>query len=64
MSARTAYSEEFKANAVALLVSSGLSLPVVAADLGISLTALKRWTRLAREADPEGSGSPLSRWIR
>ena len=58
MSARPTYSDEFKADAVALVASSGRSLPGVAADLGISLTALKRWVRLAREADPEGGGKP------
>ncbi|MEK0155152.1 transposase [Arthrobacter oryzae] len=42
MSARPTYSDEFKADAVALAASSGRSLPAVAADLGISLTALKR----------------------
>ena len=62
MSARPARSEEFNADAVSLLASSGRSLPVVAADLGISVTALKRWVCLARKADPEGGGSPMSRW--
>lgn len=58
MSVRPTYSDEFKADAVALVESSGRSLPAVAADLGISLTALKRWVRLAREADQEGGGKP------
>lgn len=64
MSTRPTYSNEFKADAVALAASSGRSLPAVAADLGISLTALKRWIRLAREADLEGEASPMTRWIR
>ncbi len=58
MSARPTYSDEFKADAVALAASSGRSLPGVAADLGISLTALKRWVHLAREADAGGGGRP------
>jgi transposase len=58
MSARPTYSDEFKADAVALAASSGRPLPAVATDLGISLTALKRWIRLAREADQESGGKP------
>ncbi|POH56785.1 transposase [Arthrobacter glacialis] len=49
MSSRPTYSDEFKADAVALVDSSGRSLALVAAELGISLTALKRWVKLAHE---------------
>ena len=50
MSSRPTYSDEFKADAVALVDSSGRPLALVAAELGISLTALKRWVKLAHEA--------------
>ncbi|MBG6185659.1 transposase [Arthrobacter sp. CAN_A214] len=56
MSARPSYTNEFKADAVALADSSERSLPSVASELGVSLTALKRWVRLAREAE-NGSGT-------
>lgn len=49
MSSRPTYSDEFKADAVALVDSSGRPLALVAAELGISLTALKRWVKLAHE---------------
>jgi transposase len=56
MSSRPTYSDEFKADAVALADSSGRPLALVAAELGISLTALKRWVKLAREGQ-DGSGT-------
>ena len=49
MSSRPTYSDEFKADAVALAESSGRPLALVAAELGISLTALKLWVKLSRE---------------
>ena len=58
MSARPSYSAEFKADAVALVISSGRSPSLVAPELGISVTALKRWVRLHREGDPAADGKP------
>ncbi len=58
MSARPSYTDEFKADAVALADSSERSLPSVASELGVSLTALKRWVRLAREAENGSGGKP------
>lgn len=52
------YSDEFKADAVALVISSGRPVATAAADLGVSLTALKRWVRLAREGGGNGDGKP------
>ena len=49
MSSRPTYSDEFKADAVALAASSGRPVALVAAELGISLAALKRWIKLSRE---------------
>lgn len=58
MSSRPTYSDEFKADAVALAESSGRPLALVAAELGISLTALKRWVKLANEGQSGGGKKP------
>lgn len=58
MSSRPTYSDEFKADAVALADSPGRPLGLVAAELGISLTAFKRWVKLAREGQDGGSPKP------
>ncbi|MHA7271557.1 transposase [Arthrobacter sp. HLT1-20] len=55
MSSRPTYSDEFKADAVALADSSGRPLALVAAELGSSLTALKHWVKLSHE-DKGGAG--------
>ena len=58
MSSRPTYSDEFKADAVALAESSGRPLALVAAELGISLTALKRWIKLSREGQSGDGKKP------
>ncbi|MFB9163680.1 transposase [Arthrobacter psychrochitiniphilus] len=58
MSSRPTYSDEFKADAVALAESSGRPLALVAAELGISLTALKRWIKLSHEGHEGGGRKP------
>lgn len=58
MSSRPTYSDEFKADAVALAESSGRPLALVAAELGISLTALKRWVKLANEGQSGDGKKP------
>lgn len=58
MSSRPTYSDEFKADAVALAESSGRPIALVAAELGISLTALKRWIKLSREGQESGGPKP------
>ena len=58
MSSRPSYSDEFKADAVALADSSGRPLALVAAELGISLTALKRWIKLSREGQESDGLKP------
>jgi transposase len=50
MSARPTYSDEFKADAVDLVISSGRSPMSVAPEVGVSVTALKRWVQLHRDA--------------
>ncbi|BAS08770.1 transposase IS3/IS911 family protein [Arthrobacter sp. Hiyo4] len=64
MSARPTYSDEFKADAVSLVISSGRSPASVAPELGISVTALKRWVRLHNESQSEGGANRMIRWIR
>ena len=58
MSSRPSYSDEFKADAVNLVISSGRSPASVAPELGISVTALKRWVHLHREGGPGAGGKP------
>lgn len=58
MSFRPTYSDEFKAGAVALADSSGRPLALVAAEFGISLTALKRWIKLSREGQSGDGKNP------
>lgn len=58
MSARPTYSDQFKADAVDLVISSGRSPMVVAPEVGVSVTALKRWVRLHQEAGPGAGGKP------
>lgn len=51
---RRAFSREFKAEAVALVHSSGKSVPQVAKDLDLTRTALERWVKQAEE-EKEGA---------
>lgn len=46
MSIRHGHSEEFKIDALALAASAGRLVALVAAELGIFLTALNRWSKL------------------
>jgi transposase len=55
------YDQEFKDNAVNMLVMSGKALSVVARELGVSDTALRKWKeKHLGEADrhPRGEGMP------
>ncbi|WP_442864239.1 transposase [Arthrobacter sp. ATA002] len=58
MSSRSTYSDEFKSDAVNLVISSGRSPGSVAPELGISVTALKRWVQLHREGETRANGQP------
>jgi transposase len=58
MSARPTYSDEFKADAVDLVISSGCSPMSVAPEVGVSVTALKRWVQLHRDAVAGAGGRP------
>jgi len=61
MSARPTYSDEFKADAVELVVSSGRSPASVAPELGISVTALKRWVRLSVKGNRRAAANRMTR---
>ena len=55
------YDQEFKDNAVNMLVMSGKALSVVARELGVSDTALRKWhEKSLAETDrhPRGEGMP------
>lgn len=54
--ARRMFTDEYKANAVALVESSGKSVGQVATDLDLTETALREWVKQARTA---GSAGPL-----
>lgn len=58
MSFRHNYSDEFKADAVNLVISSGHSPASVALELGISVTALKRRVQVHREGEAGAGGKP------
>ena len=47
------YDDEFKAHAVSLVVDKCRPISAVAADLGVSQPALRRWVKLSTE--PEDS---------
>ena len=47
---RRQYTDEFKEEAVKLVLEEGMRICQVARDLGISESVLGRWVKLAREA--------------
>lgn len=53
---RKHFSEEFKADAVHRVVSSGFSVARVSQALGVGETALRRWIEQAREVTSAGPG--------
>jgi len=52
------HTEEFRAEAVRLALTSGLSRKQVAADLGIGFSTLSRWIQLHRQSDVEETSDP------
>jgi transposase len=58
MSSRPTFSDEFKADAVDLVITSGRPIAAVASELGVSVTALRRWVRYHREGHPDASMKP------
>jgi transposase len=65
MSKRTArerrvFSDEYKAEAVAMVETSGKSVGQVAKDLDLTETALRRWCDQARAGRTGASGGPES----
>lgn len=56
--ARRTFTDEYKADAVALVENSGKSVGQVAMDLDLTETALREWVKQARTA--RGGGPPLN----
>jgi transposase len=54
------YTAEFKADAVALVRSSGKSIPVIARDLGINTQSLRNWMQQAEVDAGRGGGGALT----
>ncbi len=52
------HTEEFRAEAVRLALTSGLPRKQVAADLGIGFSTLSRWIQLHRQSDVEEISDP------
>lgn len=57
-SSRPSCSDEFKTDAVNLVIASGRSPASVAPELGISVAALKRCVQLHREVEAGAGGRP------
>jgi transposase len=56
---RKRYSDEFRAQAVAL-VQLGKPVPEVATELGIGTSILYRWTQSQRQSPTQGGGAPAA----
>ena len=57
--ARRKYTDEFKADAVELVRSSGKSLSQLARDLDLTETSLREWVKAA-SGEPTRSSAPLA----
>jgi transposase-like protein len=57
---RRSFSEEFKAEAVAMVRQRGLSIGQVAADLDLTESALRLWVKRAEETDGRVASGGLS----
>ena len=57
---RRAYSEEFRAGAIRLVLDKGRKQSEVARDLGLSVTTLSFWVRQARIDRSDGGTGPLT----
>ena len=55
--ARRQFTDDFKREAVALLVSSGRPLTQIAGELGIAPSMLRNWRRDGRNTDPNTPAS-------
>ncbi len=52
------HTEEFRAEAIRLALTSGLPRKQIAADLGIGFSTLSRWIQLHRQSDVEEVPGP------
>jgi len=57
---RRSFTDEFKAEAVAMVRQRGLSVGQVAKDLDLTETALREWVKRAEEADKRVASGGLS----
>ena len=57
---RRRYSEEFKAEAVALVLEQGVAIRQVARDLELTESALRNWVGFAKQRKAKGDGSDLT----
>lgn len=57
---RRSFTDEFKAEAVALVLERGVSIPQVAKDLDLTETALRSWVRAAKESGARVAAGGLS----
>lgn len=59
MSSRRKYKQEFKAEAVQLVISSGRPVAQVATEIGVNEGTLGNWVRLWKQEHPDaGAGDP------
>ena len=57
---RRNYTEEFKEEAVALVLDQGVSIAQVAKDLDLTESALRNWVKAAKLRKARGSGADLA----
>ncbi len=56
---RRSFTDEFKAEAVALVIDQGVSIVEVAADLDLTETSLRGWVRAVEGAAAQGQATDL-----
>ena len=54
------YSEEFRADAVALVISTGVSIAQAGRDLGVNPETLRNWVKQARIDQGQGPAGALT----
>ena len=57
---RRSYTEEFKAEAVALVLDQGVSIPQVSKDLDLTESSLRNWVHAAEQRKTKGDGLVLT----
>ena len=57
---RRNYTEEFKEEAVALVLDQGVTIGQVATDLDLTESALRNWVKSAKKRKAQGPGADLT----